>query len=76
MRFYELMPNDGHKSFYGKAKVVIDANGAETLYSYDTKIITRTSDGALIKHWNGYSATTQRHIRAFCGLNKAEYEAL
>lgn len=76
MKIYELTPIDGRKSFYGKAKVIVDDNGAETLYSYDTKIITRNIDGTLTKHWNGYSATTQRHIKAFCGLNKAEYEAL
>ena len=73
---YELMPNDCHKSFYGKAIVERDENGNETLYSYGTKIITRTAEGELIKHWFGYTATTQRHIAAFCGLNKKEYEEL
>lgn len=48
-----LVPNDSHKSFYGKAK--IDA------------------DGNIIRLWNGWSATTGRHISAFCGLNKKEY---
>lgn len=76
MRIYELTPIDGKKSFYGKAKIVIDDNGAETLYSYDTPIITRNVDGTFIKHWHGWSATTGRHIRAFCGMNKAEFTAL
>ena len=33
MKIYELAPTDGRKSFYGKAKVIIDNNGTveETL---------------------------------------------
>ena len=76
MRIYELTPTDGHKSFYNKAKVHIDDNGNETLYSYNTPIITRTATGKLVKLWDGWTATTGRHIRAFCGLSKAEYIAL
>lgn len=76
MRVYELTPNDGRKSFCGKAKVYIDEAGNETLYSYDTPIITRTAAGDLVKLWEGWTATTGRHINAFCGLNKAAYMAL
>lgn len=76
MRIYELTPTDGRKSFYGKAKVVIDEAGNETLYSYDTPIIKRTAAGELVKLWEGWTATTGRHINAFCGLNKAAYMAL
>lgn len=76
MKQYEITPIDGRKSFYGKARVKVHASGAETLYSYDTRIITRTEGGELIKHWDGWSATTGRHIKAFCGLNKAEYMKL
>lgn len=76
MRIYELTPNDGHKSFYGKAKVVVNNDGRETLYSYDTAIITRNPDGTLVKRWHGWSRTTGRHIKAFCGMNKAEFTAL
>jgi len=85
MRTYELIPHD-RKSFYGKAKVTIDDNGNETLYSYGTPIIERKSDGTLIKLWDGYDIatgkyigytnTTCRHIKAFCGLSKAQYEKL
>ena len=73
---YELMPNDGHKSFYGKAIVEIDNEGSETLYSYGTPILTKRTNGEMVKHWDGWSATTGRHIKAFCGLNKAQYIAL
>lgn len=76
MKIYELTPTDNRKSFYGKAKVVIDNDGSETLYSYDTPIIKRTAAGELVKLWNGWTATTGRHITAFCGLNKAGYMAL
>lgn len=68
MKKYELIPTDGRKSFYGKAVVIVEDNGTETLYSYGTPIIKR-----LVKLWSGWSATTGRHIQAFCGLNKAAY---
>ncbi len=76
MRKFELMPNDGRKSFYGKAIVTIDNEGNETLYSYGTPILTKRINGEMVKHWDGWSATTGRHIKAFCGLNKAQYTAL
>lgn len=76
MRKYELIPTDGRKSFYGKAVVIVEDNGTETLYSYNTPIIKRLVSGELVKFWGGWSATTGRHIKAFCGLNKAGYEKL
>ena len=76
MKKYELIPNDGKKSFYGKAVVEVADDGSETLYSYNTAIIKRTAAGELVKLWDGWSATTGRHINAFCGLNKAAYMAL
>lgn len=76
MRKYELKPTDGRKSFYGKAVVVVEDNGTETLYSYNTPIIKRLVSGELVKLWDGWTATTGRHIQAFCGLNKAAYMSL
>lgn len=75
---YKLMPTDGRKSFYGKARVIRADDGSETLYSYDTAIIKRNVDGTLVPLYDGslYSMTTSRHVKAFCGLNKAEYMAL
>lgn len=76
MKQYELRPTDGRKSFYGKAIVTIDEDGTETLSSYNTPIIKRTASGELVKLWDGWTATTGRHISAFCGLNKAQYMSL
>jgi len=72
---YELLPDDSHKSFYGKAKVAVDASG-ETLFSYGTPIVHRDNNGNLQRLWHGWSATTGRHVKAFCGLNKAGFMAL
>ncbi len=66
----------GRKSFYGKAKVEVSPDGSETLYSYNTPIIKKMASGDLVKLWSGWSATTGRHIAAFCGLNKAGFMAL
>ena len=76
MSKYEVKPTDGRKSFYGKAVVVVEDNGTETLYSYGTPIVKRLVSGELVKMWDGWTATTGRHIKAFCGLNKAAYMSL
>lgn len=76
MRTYGLIPTDGRKSFYGKAVVIVEDNGTETLYSYGTPIIKRLVSGELVKLWDGWTATTGRHIQAFCGLNKAAFMSL
>lgn len=76
MKVYELRPVDNRKSFYGKAVVIVEDNGTETLYSYGTPVIKRLVSGELVKIWDGWTATTGRHIKAFCGLSKAEYMSL
>lgn len=73
---FELMPTDGRKSFYGKAHVSILPDGAQLLTSYNTDIMIREKGGSLVRLWDGWTATTGRHIKAFCGLNKADYMAL
>ena len=74
MRMYELIPTNCRKSFYGKAKVVVE-DGVETLFSYDTLIMKRVGD-EYKRIYDGWTATTGRHIKAFSGLNKAGFEAL
>ena len=58
-----LIPTDSHKSFYGKAKV-ITYGGTTYLKSYDT-IVCSIVGGKFNRIWDGWSATTQRHINAF-----------
>ena len=72
---YELIPTDGRKSFYGKAHV-IEKNGVKTLISYTTPVAKINKNGQIYRLWDGWSATTGRHIAAFCGLNKREFTAL
>ena len=73
---YDLIPQNGRKSFYGKAKVVVK-NNERTLFSYNTPIIKKTADGILKRLYNCEpSATTLTHIRSFCRLNKKEFMAL
>ena len=72
MKTYELTPNNGRKSFYGKAIVQISDNGEEVLLSYNTPIVKRV-DGKLIRLWSGWTATTGSHIKSFCGLDKKEF---
>lgn len=70
---YELTPRDSRKSFYGKALIIEMNNGDVLLQSYSTIILIKKPDGKLIRTWDGWSATTGRHIASFCGLNKKEY---
>lgn len=71
---YDLVPIHGKQSsFYGKAKVFIDENNNRVLYSYNTPIILKKNDGTLVRLWDGYSYTTGKHIKSFCGLNKEQF---
>ena len=48
-------------------------DGSEVLQSYETQVLRRYSDGTLYRLWDDWSATTGKHIKAFCGLNKKQY---
>ncbi len=76
MKCYELTPIDGRQSFYGKAFVSIMDDGSEILHSYNTPIIKHSIDGTLTRLYKGWTLTTGRHIKAFFGLNKAQFTTL
>lgn len=74
MKKYELIPTDGRKSFYGKAKVLELDNG---------EIVCEiTKNGEFVRLWSGYSATTMLHVNSFLqrfgipGGGKAWWDAL
>ena len=71
MTRYELSPKDNRKSFYGKC-YVIEENGVSTLFSYNTKIMSKDDNG-YHRYYDDWTATTGRHIKAFCGMNKKEF---
>lgn len=81
MKIYELIPTNGRKSFYGKAKM-IENNGENFLQSYNTIVCKIDKNGKFIKMWDGYSATTMAHINSFADLfninghGKKWYESL
>lgn len=56
---------DHAKSFYGKAQIIVE-NGIVYLKSYNTRVCSIGKDGKFRRHWDGYSATTMRHINEFC----------
>lgn len=72
----ELSSYDIQKSFYKKAYIYINAdeynNYIITLYSDNTPILS-IDNGVFKRLWNGWSAKTGRHIKAFCGFNKKEF---
>ncbi len=72
----ELAPLPGQQqSFYGKAKV-IQLHDHQRLESYDTPIMDMYQDGSVMRLWGGWSNTTGRHIKAFCGMTKKEFCSL
>ena len=64
MKYFELKPTNGRKSFYGKAEVIQNDNGDIELKSYST-IVARIRNGKFERLWSGYSATTMNHINSF-----------
>lgn len=77
---YNLIPEyDNSKSFYGKAKVTVYPNGTKVLTSYKTEVAAIMPDGSFRRLWNGYSATTSRHVNEFrlqnglAAINKTEW---
>lgn len=75
-----ISPIDGRKSFGGKAVAIKDGNTVY-LQSYDT-IVGFVRNGNFHRTWDGYSATTMRHVNAFLaycsvdGGGKAWWESL
>lgn len=60
----DLTCYDTHKSFYGKAKLVFTKNEV-FLCSYNTLVCKIDKHGIFVRLWNGYSATTMRHVNSF-----------
>lgn len=65
MKEFALMPIDGRKSFYGKAKVFEREDGAAVLKSYNIEVCMIDASGIFHRFWSGESATTTRHINSF-----------
>ena len=85
--YVELRPINGRKSFYGKARAIVDGDTI-TLYSYNTAVC-RIVNGKFERLWydeidgkQGYSRTTMSHIQAFCDtfglpiITKKEWDKL
>lgn len=75
-KYSELVPVTSQKSFYGKAKMYELPNGYKLLQSYSTFVAAIDPQGNVLRFWDGWSATTGKHIRAFCGLNKKAFTDL
>ena len=82
MKEYYLKPLAGtQKSFGNKALVREENTNTAVLISYNT-VVCRVQNNKLVRLWNDYSATTMRHINAFCtaynlpAMTKKEWEAL
>jgi len=71
---YYLEPIGSQKSFGGKAIVEEYENGDKILLSYLTPVLMQTKDGKLIRLWDGYSATTGKHVKAFAGISGSDFK--
>lgn len=82
MKQFELKPQyDGRKSFYGKARVTQHSGNLSVLTSYETEVAA-VKNGRPIRLWDGWSATTARHVNEFFrqygfkALSKKEWLAM
>lgn len=64
MQTFELTPINGRKSFYSKARVIIENNIAKLL-SYDTIVAEYNTETKEFKENGKYSMTTNTHIKSF-----------
>lgn len=64
------------KGSNGKALIKTMTDGSRVLQSYYTDVLEISKTGKITVLWNGWSCTTGKHIKAFCGLNKKELEKL
>ena len=71
MIMYDLIPDNGRKSFYGKAKVFY-GKSRKYLQSYNTVVCSIKDNGQFEKYWKGYSNTTMNHINSFRRQNGLE----
>ena len=62
---FELSPSDGRKSFYGKAKVLMDDDDEYTLFSYDTPVARIRKGVYEDLDYDHHSPTTNRHVKSF-----------
>lgn len=71
---YELTPNNGRKSFYGKAKCVTN-EGIRCLLSYET-IVGYEDEKGMHRCSDVATVTTMNHVRAFTASNISKKEWL
>lgn len=64
MKTFELTPQNGRKSFYGKAKV-IETDKEIQLQSYDTIVAQIDKESKRFTVNGKYSLTTNTHIKSF-----------
>lgn len=76
MKQYGVLNEKGEQFRCGNPVIVEDNDGVKHLFSYNTEIMTQHKDGKFYRVWTGWSQTTGKHIKAFCGLNKAGFDNL
>ena len=53
--------------------VVLYTKAGKTLFSYETPVLRVDKNGQMWRLWDGWSQTTGKHIKQFCGLYANEY---
>ena len=76
MNYKVYEPTPDRKSWYGKCAVYEAANGEKALRSYRTIVMTQDAEGTLHRHWDKWSATTQRHVWRGFHVDTKTYRAM
>lgn len=52
---------------YMQAFIKYYDDGSEVLQSYNTDVVKKTPDGKYIRLWSGWSPSTMKQVKAYCG---------
>ena len=52
---------------YMQAVIKYYDDGSEILQSYSTNVVKKTPDGKYIRLWDGWSSSTMKQVKAYCG---------
>lgn len=52
---------------YMQAWIKYYDDGSQILMSYSTDVVKRTPDGRYIRLWSGWSSSTMKQVKAYCG---------
>jgi hypothetical protein len=73
---YEPSPRNGRKSFGGKCRIIVTADGYHYLQSYNTIVAYIDDKDTEHRLWDDWSLTTGSHLQAIGINSKRKWDSL